>query len=244
MKQQNCRLKRKSKCLRVGGNMMMSALSKAPFLGTFTDTVVGNSQYGPLLKALKSVGFDTQRLIRQIVAKGADFQHDPVSAVVELILQNQDQLLFVLQNLAKDSSKFQLLAAAISTSFSDKSGTMTSYIMQTLQALAAKPEMLQSLCRNREQLKSSIAQLFRLQATPGNNFLPKPVTQSIAGTSGYSQLPVLPMAGQAERSPASSTIASSNNYGYLHTPANQQQMCPQQSNCCPCACNCCQCPYR
>lgn len=258
--------KHKSK-RQVGGSMMFSALSKVPFLGTFTDVMVGNSEFGPLLKALKAAGLDTHRLTRQIIARGEDFERDPVSTTIELILQEQDQLVIVLRNLAEDPVRIVIVAAAISACFSDRDGSLASYITAALQALAANPERLHKLLQNMAQVRAWLAHLFglgyqKIMASPNayyqnavspniyyqnpaaspdayyqetvvspDEILPgvRPVAATLAGTNGYAQLPVVPMAGQVKRGPVLSSLASSNNYGYLQAPVGQQ------SNCCQCS---------
>ncbi len=63
----------------------MSALSHAPFLGTIADSMIGQTQFGPLLQALKAAGLDTHRLTRQLIARGDSLMQDPISTAVELM---------------------------------------------------------------------------------------------------------------------------------------------------------------
>lgn len=43
----------------------LPALSKAPLVGTFADAMIGNSQFGPLLKALKAAVKSQLRLSKK-----------------------------------------------------------------------------------------------------------------------------------------------------------------------------------
>ncbi len=237
------RYKRRSKRQRAGNDMMLSALSKAPFLGTIADAMIKNSQFGPLLKALKAAGLDTQKLTRQLIAKGNNFQQDPITATIELILQEQDQLACVFKNLSEDPGKIKALATAISVLFSDRDGSLESHVIQVLQALAANPAMIQNLLRNKTQFRAMLSQLFGSRASPPSIVQPmvQPITSTLATTNGHPQLPVLPMAGQGKRPPVSNSLAESNNYGYLHMPADQQMSCARNKCCCQSSCRCCQC---
>lgn len=223
----------------------MSSLSKAPFMGSVAETMIRQTQYGPLLGALKEAGMNTERIARQLVAKANSFMQDPINTAVDFIIQEKDQVIIAIQNMAKNPRLTARLSAAIATCFSNSQSTqLEATISGTLNSLANNPTQLQRLLSNASELRSWLHSQFTIAPTTlatSNAFqVPQRIPQqalmpnlsTLAASNSYMQTqPIMPLAPTAI-----TTGTWQRNSNYV-PEAQQSAMNSRPTNCCRCCCS-------
>lgn len=222
----------------------MSSLSKAPFMGSVAETMIRQTQYGPLLGALKEAGLNTERIARQLIAKSNSFMQDPINGIVDFIIQEKDEVIVAMRNLAINPGLTARLSAAIAKCFSNaQSAQLEATISGTLNGLANNPTQLQRLLSNASELRSWLhsqftmtpttlasSNAFRVQQTPSQSSMPHLPT--LAASNSY-------MNTQPRMSPVPTTM-NTGSWQRNSSPmpgAQQSAMKSRATNSCQCYCS-------